>query len=95
MTGGFAFVVAGLVWRLLRQGEDMTDETTMFGIALTGHGGPECLVWRDDLPRPSPKAGEVLIAVAAAGVNNTDINTRVGWYSKGDNDVGDASRGVS
>ena len=26
--------------------------------------------------------GEVLIKVGAAGVNNTDINTRVGWYSK-------------
>ena len=26
--------------------------------------------------------GEVLIRVAAAGVNNTDVNTRIGWYSK-------------
>ncbi len=69
----------------------MTDDATMSGVALTGHGGPECLVWRDDLPRPIPKAGEVLIAVAAAGVNNTDINTRVGWYSKGDSDADDAS----
>lgn len=67
----------------------MTDET-MRGVALTGHGGPECLVWREDLPRPEPKTGEVLIRVAAAGVNNTDINTRVGWYSKGDNDAADA-----
>ena len=62
----------------------------MFGVALMGHGGPECLVWRDDLPRPVPKPGEVLIKVAAAGVNNTDINLRVGWYSKGDNDAEDA-----
>ena len=69
----------------------MTDDATMYGVALTGHGGPECLIWRDDLPRPAPKTGEVLIAVAAAGVNNTDINTRVGWYSKGDNDADDAS----
>lgn len=69
----------------------MTDETTMYGVALIGHGGPECLVWRDDLPRPTPRRGEVLIAVAAAGVNNTDINTRVGWYSKGDGDADDAS----
>jgi len=68
----------------------MTDET-MRGVALTGHGGPECLEWREDLPRPEPMAGEVLIRVAAAGVNNTDINTRVGWYSKGDNDADDAS----
>ncbi|MCK0096136.1 alcohol dehydrogenase family protein [Yoonia sp. F2084L] len=64
---------------------------TMCGVALTGHGGPEVLAWREDLPRPVPMAGEVLIRVAAAGVNNTDINTRVGWYSKGDNDAGDAS----
>ena len=63
----------------------------MRGVVLTGHGGPECLAWREDLPRPKPMAGEVLIRVAAAGVNNTDINTRVGWYSKGDNDVDDAS----
>lgn len=55
-----------------------------------GHGGPECLVWRDDLPKPAPARGEVLIAVAAAGVNNTDINLRVGWYSKGDGDAADA-----
>lgn len=68
----------------------MTNEATMCGVVLTGHGGPECLEWRTDLPRPAPKAGEVLIAVAAAGVNNTDINTRVGWYSKGDNAAQDA-----
>lgn len=69
----------------------MTDENLMFGVALVGHGGPECLEWRTDLPRPLPMAGEVLIKVAAAGVNNTDINTRVGWYSKGDGDANDAT----
>lgn len=63
----------------------------MSGVVLTGHGGPEMLSWRDDLPRPSPAAGDVLIKVAAAGVNNTDINTRVGWYSKGGGDAADAS----
>ena len=31
---------------------------------------------------PDPNPGEVLIEVAAAGINNTDINTRIGWYSK-------------
>lgn len=54
----------------------------MSGVVLTGHGGLEKLVWRDDLPVPQPKSGEVLIKVAAAAVNNTDINTRIGWYSK-------------
>ncbi len=47
---------------------------------LTGHGGPERLVVRDDVVVPEPAAGEVLIAVSACGMNNTDINTRVGWY---------------
>lgn len=31
---------------------------------------------------PNPGPCEVLIKVRAAGVNNTDINTRIGWYSK-------------
>lgn len=55
---------------------------TMSAVLLTGHGGPEKLDYRNDVPVPQPQAGEVLIRVAAAGVNNTDINTRIGWYSK-------------
>lgn len=69
----------------------MTIPNTMSGVVLTGHGGPECLVWRDDLPVPTPGPGDVLVRVGAAGVNNTDINTRLAWYSKGDGDAGDAS----
>ncbi len=53
----------------------------MSGVYLTHHGGPEALVWRQDIPVPQPGRGQVLVRVAAAGVNNTDINTRVGWYS--------------
>jgi NADPH:quinone reductase-like Zn-dependent oxidoreductase len=55
---------------------------TMCAALLTGHGGPEKLQLREDVPVPVPGAGEVLIRVAAAAVNNTDINTRIGWYSK-------------
>lgn len=55
---------------------------TMKGVQLTGHGGPEMLVWNDAIPTPRPGPGEALIRVLAAGVNNTDINTRIGWYSK-------------
>jgi NADPH:quinone reductase-like Zn-dependent oxidoreductase len=31
---------------------------------------------------PRPGVGEVLIRCRAAGINNTDINTRIAWYSK-------------
>ena len=49
---------------------------------LLGVGGPEMLEVRDDVPAPRVAPGEVLVRVAACGVNNTDINTRVGWYSR-------------
>ncbi len=54
---------------------------TMDAVLLVGHGGPEQLLYRRDVPVPAPGPGAVLIAVHAAGVNNTDLNTRVGWYS--------------
>jgi len=54
----------------------------MQAVLLTGHGGPEMLSLRDDWSVPTPSANEVLIRVGAAGINNTDINTRIGWYSK-------------
>jgi NADPH:quinone reductase-like Zn-dependent oxidoreductase len=51
------------------------------------------LEYREDVAIPEPRADEVLIRVAAAGINNTDINTRIGWYSKkveGDTNSGGA-----
>lgn len=71
----------------------MTLPQTMSGVVLTGHGGPEQLQWRDDLATPMPGAGDVVIRVAAAAVNNTDLNTRLGWYSKKDNAAEDAAWG--
>lgn len=55
---------------------------TMSAMVLTGHGGMDRLEWRDDMPVPEPAPDEVLIKVGASAVNNTDINTRIGWYSK-------------
>lgn len=69
----------------------MNTRTTMYGVAMIGHGGPEMLEWREDLPMPVLQQSEVLVRVGAAGVNNTDINTRIGWYSKGDADADDAA----
>ncbi len=62
---------------------------TMSAAVLTGHGGYERLELHHDWPVPTPQAGEVLIKVAACGVNNTDINTRIGWYD--DSVEGDSS----
>lgn len=53
----------------------------MSGVLLTRHGGPEALEWSETIPVPRPKSGQVLVQVLAAGVNNTDTNTRIGWYS--------------
>ncbi len=60
----------------------MTIAANMRAVLLTGHGGYDRLDVRDDVPVPIPGPNDVLIRVAAAGVNNTDINTRIGWYSK-------------
>ena len=59
----------------------MTLPATMCGVQLTCHGGPETLVWRDDLAVPEPGPQEALIEISAGGVNNTDIATRLGWYA--------------
>jgi NADPH:quinone reductase-like Zn-dependent oxidoreductase len=55
--------------------------TRMAAVQLTGHGGTDRLHYSEDVPVPTPARGEVLIRVAAAGINNTDINTRIGWYA--------------
>ncbi len=52
---------------------------TMTAIAIDPPGGPEALVpW--EIPVPAPQTGEVLIKVAAAGVNRPDILQRLGNY---------------
>ena len=55
---------------------------SMHAVVLTGHGGFDKLEYRDDVPVPVPAEGQVLVEVSAAGINNTDFNTRIGWYSK-------------
>ena len=52
---------------------------TMSAVLLTGHGGFEKLDYRNDIDVPTVAASKVLIRVLAAGVNNTDINTRTAW----------------
>lgn len=60
----------------------MVTPDTMRAALLLGRGGPEMLEVRDDVPLPVVSPEDALIEVSACGVNNTDINTRVGWYSR-------------
>ncbi|MEM8793740.1 MAG: alcohol dehydrogenase family protein [Pseudomonadota bacterium] len=63
---------------------------TMQAMVLMGHGDMDKLVWHEDWPKPVAGPGAVLIKVLACGLNNTDVNTRTAWYSKG---VTDATTG--
>jgi len=56
----------------------------MRAAVMTGHGGPDQLIVTD-APTPTPESGQVVIRVAAASVNNTDIWTREGAYGTASN----------
>src|SRR5690349_8052992 len=52
---------------------------TMRAATTTRHGGLDAIEVRE-VPVPEPGPGEVLVRVAAAGCNNTDLWTREGVY---------------
>ena len=54
--------------------------TQMHTVVTTGNGGYGKLDYRL-VPAPVPAAGELLVRVLASGMNNTEINTRLGCYS--------------
>jgi len=58
----------------------MTLPQTMRAIAISAHGGPEVLQLIE-APVPQPGPGEILIKVAAAGVNRPDALQRAGAYN--------------
>lgn len=74
----------------MHKGDPMTLPKTMRAMVTMGHGDLDQIRLHTDWPRPDPAAGEVLIKVGACGLNNTDVNTRTGWYSKA---VSDATTG--
>ena len=59
----------------------MTLPKLMAAVQIVGHGGYDKLVYSENVATPTAGPGELLIKVLAAGINNTDINTRIGWYS--------------
>ncbi len=75
----------GLRERWLRRGRGSCEAegrkvAGMYAVTLEGFGGPEVLGW-GEVPDPAgPAAGEVLIDVAAAGVNRADLMQRQGFY---------------
>jgi len=48
-------------------------------IRVHAHGGPEKLTW-EEVPKPDPKAGEVLLKQTAIGLNYIDVYFRTGLY---------------
>ena len=54
---------------------------TMRAMRITQHGGPDVLE-PAEVPVPTPQAGEVLVRVSAAALNNTDLWTREGAYGR-------------
>ena len=66
--------------------------TRMHAMVTVGQGGYEQLIYRE-LPLPELQPGEVLLQVRAAGSNNTDITTRLGWYGAGQGDAAEAPLG--
>ena len=52
---------------------------TMTAIEISTPGGPDVLVPKT-MPVPQPKAGQMLVKVAAAGVNRPDVQQRMGAY---------------
>src|SRR6266849_6002101 len=51
----------------------------MKAIVVHEPGGPEQLKY-EDIPTPTPKAGQALVKIAAAGVNYIDTYHRTGFY---------------
>lgn len=51
----------------------------MHAVTITAPGGPEQLTWQE-VPTPVPAPDEVLVRVAAAGVNRADLMQRQGHY---------------
>ena len=68
---------------------------TMKAMLLTGHGGPEKLVYDEKFLVPEIAPDEVLIKVGACGINNTDIWVREGAYGSSDDPDEIASFGES
>jgi NADPH:quinone reductase-like Zn-dependent oxidoreductase len=58
-----------------------SSSATMLAVRMHSYGGPEVLIY-EEVPKPEPGAGEILIKVHAAGVNPVDWKVREGYFKK-------------
>ena len=56
----------------------------MKAVRFHKYGGPEVLVYEEEVPRPAVGKGQLLIKSAGAGVNFADLMRRTGAYPGGD-----------
>ena len=63
---------------------------TVKAVITAGMGGYGMLIYKD-VPQSVLGSGEVLLEVLASSVNNTDINTRLGWYDSADSTAASAT----
>lgn len=92
MTAALASDLSSLTWDyasslgevrpevVVNQDGRMGNDALMTAAVLRRHGGPDALEVREDWPVPQVGPGQVLVHVAAAALNNTDIWTREGAY---------------
>jgi NADPH:quinone reductase-like Zn-dependent oxidoreductase len=66
-----------------KEGEHEDATQSMRAIQVHRYGGPEQLKL-EELPRPEPSSGEVLLRVYAAGVNPIDWKIRQGLPHSGE-----------
>jgi NADPH:quinone reductase-like Zn-dependent oxidoreductase len=70
------------MWPHSRNSQMSDTPKTMNAYVLHRHGDFDAMAFHTDWPMPEVGDDDVLIKVGACGMNNTDINTRTGWYSK-------------
>jgi putative PIG3 family NAD(P)H quinone oxidoreductase len=73
----FSLIVSGLL--LSSERPYGSNVLVMHAIVVDEPGGPDALTWQD-VPDPRPAPDEVVIEVAAAGVNRADVAQRQGVY---------------
>lgn len=79
--------VSGLIGAAVNAAIAQPNPATMKAIVATQSGGPEVLKYQD-VPKPEPKDGEILVRVIAAGVNPVDSYVRQGRFGKRASDSG-------